>query len=184
MSCPPGDEATGSSPCEGCGLCCNGVLYGRARIAPGEEGRIKDAGLEQLEVDRSKYFRLPCHFERDGLCSIYDDRFTICHSFRCALLRRFDSRDVSLADARSTVAEAKRLLRAVAESDPAAFLAGNRQDLRVDLADQMRASDGPGKRDVGVRLVNLVALDAYLDQFFRNRKGQSERESVDRDSFG
>ena len=47
-------------PCVGCGMCCDGTLYGLAKVAAGEEMIMREKGLAITEVGDKSYFQLPC----------------------------------------------------------------------------------------------------------------------------
>ena len=162
-----------TAPCVGCGLCCNGTLYWMAKVTPGEEQRIQGYGLELMEEKGTTYFRLPCHHERCGRCTIYEDRFDICRSFRCRLLRNYQAGEIDLAEARQQVETALALVEKVRADDPAATNAYRRRDIRAQLAE---ASPEPGteKAARARMLLNIVALDTCLERWFRNPKTVEE----------
>lgn len=159
-------------------MCCNGALYSRARVEPGEGSRVSGAGLDLVDIKDNRYFQLPCHLERDGLCSIYETRFTICRSFRCALLRRTNSGDIPLNQAKAIVAKARALLAAVAVTDPGAVTYVDRKRRRSELAADMALAAAKDRASLGERLVRMIALDEFLDRHFRNKKIQADGETV------
>lgn len=165
---PPED----TRPCVGCGMCCDGTLYGLAKVAPGEDSRIRDAGLDTAQVGDRTYFRLPCPMHSCGVCTIYEDRFQICRSFRCALLKRYHAGEVSLEDARERVETAKQLLASVAAQDPNAARADGRRRMRAALADWKDVTDDQVRLNAARRVLDMVALDAFLDKWFRNKNFQ------------
>jgi len=161
-----------TAPCVGCGLCCNGTLYFRAKVTPGEEPVLLDHGLT-LTADKDRtYFRLPCHHESCGRCTIYENRFDICRSFRCALLRRYQAGEIDLATARATVEKALELAAAVKGDDAAAGLVGERGRIRSELAERLLAGGGDERAKASRRLLNIIALDTFLERWFRNKKAQ------------
>src|SRR5689334_12030404 len=104
---PPHLENRGAvhdtSPCVGCGLCCDGTLYNVAKVAPGEEALLQSLGLTlTASADRTS-FTLPCRFHESGRCTIYEDRWTVCRTFRCALLRKYQAGEVGIEEARAMV---------------------------------------------------------------------------------
>ena len=77
----------GSSLCLQCGMCCDGTLFGDARLLENEVELAASLGLEQERVDDGLRFRLPCSLFLDGCCSIYDQQKpAVCESYRCELL--------------------------------------------------------------------------------------------------
>ena len=110
--------------------------------------------------------------ESCGSCTIYENRFEICRSFRCALLKRYQAGEVSLDDAFAKVETAKQLLEAVVGEDPEAARADGRRRMRSELADLNSVPDEQARLKVARRLLNMIALDAYLDKWFRNKNFQ------------
>jgi hypothetical protein len=159
-----------TAPCVGCGLCCNGTLYWIAKVTPGEEDTIQSYGLDLTEEKGKTYFQLPCHHESCGRCTIYENRFDICRSFRCQLLRNYQAGDVDLAEARKRVETALRLVATVTADDPQAALAFHRRDNRAALAEPPEQEAAGERAERSRRLLNIVALDACLDRWFRNPK--------------
>lgn len=162
-----------TAPCVGCGLCCNGTLYWIAKVTPGEEEVIQSNGLELMEEKGKTYFRLPCHHESCGRCTIYETRFDICRSFRCQLLRNYQAGEVDLGEARKRVETALSLVDAVRTDNPQTALALNRRDIRAKLAEQPKYESAGDKAERSRRLLNIVALDACLDRWFRNPKTEA-----------
>jgi Fe-S-cluster containining protein len=170
----PGRLSDASTLCVGCGMCCNGVLFTNARAEPDEVPRLRELGLEveQVRGDRLQ-FRLPCPHHDDGHCGIYADRFLKCRTFRCALLKRLDSGETSLAEAEAAVAQAKAMLARVTALDPAAG------QFRTRL-EQRTAPPPEEGEDVTLRrrlLIESLALDLFFDRKFRNRKAVDMRPS-------
>lgn len=167
----PNVEVGDTAPCIGCGMCCNGTLYWMAKVTPGEEERIQAHGLELTEDKGKTYFRLPCHHEQCGRCTIYETRFDICRSFRCQLLRNYQAGEVSLSEARDRVETALKLVEKVKADDPDAANAFRRGEIRARLAVVPDGESPEEKADRTRRLLNIVALDTCLERWFRNPKG-------------
>lgn len=155
-------------------MCCNGTLYGRAKVASGEESRVLGLGLELLAGEDKSYFKLPCSFECGGKCTIYETRFAVCRSFQCALLKRVESGEVDSGRALAIVAEAQTLLRAVVAGDPDAATNGVRAQVRARLAEEIGQVPPEQRGPVARRLLNIVALDTFLERWFRNKKLQPQ----------
>ena len=156
-----GAIADASALCVSCGLCCNGILFTNARADPDEVPRLRALGLEVEEKGERLQFRLPCPHHAGGHCGIYDRRFAKCRSFRCALLKRLDAGEVTLAEASATVERAKQMVARVAELDPDAAL------LRVRA--EQRTAGPSAEAGAQARLwIESVALDLFLDRKFRN----------------
>jgi hypothetical protein len=169
-----GAEAVGSEPmsqastlCVGCGLCCNGVLFTNARAEPGEVPRMRELGLEVEKVGERLQFRQPCPQHHDGQCGIYSDRFLKCRTFRCALLKRLDSGETTLADAQAIVGQARAMLGRVAGLDPAAAQYRVRAEQRASAPAVGNSEESVLRRRL---LIEGLALDLFFDRKFRNKK--------------
>ena len=168
-------EQSGEVPlCVSCAMCCDGTLFRRARIYDGEEGSIRDAGLEVIDDVDKKFFRLPCQYNQCGACQIYESRFEVCRTFFCALYKRQERGEITLEEAKSVVRTALELRARVVEAEPAARSQQHRHDLRNRLADQLASTDSEERRAIGVRMIDLIALDTYLDRHFREPETQEE----------
>lgn len=168
-------EELGDQPlCVGCGMCCDGTLYGRARVSPGEEPRIASAGLELLEGEEKTYFRLPCHHFGCGQCTIYEDRFDVCRTFTCALYRRQEGNEISPEKARSVVNEALELRDKVISAYPDAKIHRDRQELRSKLAERLSGETGKERQSTARSLLDIIALDTFLERWFRNKKDKDQ----------
>jgi uncharacterized protein len=100
----------GSSLCLSCGLCCDGSLFERARLQPGEESFAAELGLTVLSVSGQKpRFELPCHLFQ-GCCSIYDQtRPRVCGAFKCKLLIKYENGAITLADGLGKIRHARAM---------------------------------------------------------------------------
>jgi hypothetical protein len=159
-----------TAPCIGCGLCCDGTIFNKAIVTPGEETRLLAHGMELATKDDQTFFKLPCHYASCGQCTNYQDRFDICRSFRCELLKRYQAGDIDLVEARATVEKALEMVSVVKADDERAALYRERRALRGQLAERMRSGSTEERRGLARRLLNLVALDEFLDRRFRRKK--------------
>jgi hypothetical protein len=158
-----------TAPCVGCGMCCDGTLYWLAKVTPGEEEHIVAHGLIlNTENPNTTYFNLPCHHESCGQCTIYQDRFDICRSFRCQLLRNYQANDLTLDEATEKVRTAKSLLSAVVADDQSSKSARLRRAQRDELSDFAAVPDPETRAARAGRMLRIIALDTYLDRWFRN----------------
>jgi Fe-S-cluster containining protein len=170
-----------TAPCVGCGLCCNGALFVRAVVTPGEEPRLIEYGLELVTHDERTHFLQPCPHQSCGRCKIYEERFDICRSFRCALLKRYQAGEIDLPEARDTVERALALLAQVTSEHPAAVTYVGRNRLRHELAGRLKTLDPSERGPIASQLLKIVAVDFFFDQQFRDKKGQ-ETEGATKDS--
>lgn len=160
---PQDSRAGDTAPCVGCGLCCDGTIFSKARAEPEEEERLTAAGLEYFQDSENTWFRHPCRFSKDGLCTIYDQqRFTVCGAYRCNLLKSYQRGETSREDALETVQRALALRAAVAEEEPSAVLWTERQRLRGELQ---------ASKERPRLLLKLAALDYWLSSWFHKSAG-------------
>jgi len=86
--------------CVKCGFCCDGTMFPRAYLSPGERGSLPEK-IEQssyTDVD-GEYFRLPCEYFNKK-CTIYTSgRANVCGEFRCQLLKDFEAGKLTLDEA-------------------------------------------------------------------------------------
>jgi Fe-S-cluster containining protein len=179
MTQPPASPSDASTLCVSCGLCCNGVLFDHAKAEPEEVPRLQAFGLEPRLVEEKLQFGLPCRHLDCGRCTIYEDRFAICRSFRCSLLKRLGAGDVALREALATVGKAKAMVARVAALDPAAAQVSRRVALRREGAPP--AGSGETERTAQRLWVEALALDTFLDARFRNKPARKDRDAAPAD---
>lgn len=108
--------------CLECGLCCNGVIFARGELQPGDDPeRLKALGLRLIrnasKPDRQK-FHQPCAALNGCRCEIYSSRPRYCRDFKCLVFSSVESGERSPESARTVVrgalrrvARVRRLLR-------------------------------------------------------------------------
>jgi len=131
-------------------------------------------GLEVLSDADQEWFRLPCPQTSCGRCMIYPNRFEICETFECSLLRSVESGDLSLSEAKGKIATAQQLLEKVTRIDPTWQRVAARNSARALLAEQLATSDDLGRRAGSERLLNIVALESYLSRWFRHKRAEED----------
>jgi Fe-S-cluster containining protein len=124
--------------------------------------------MEVFESGGRDRFRLPCPALDGACCSIYADRFAICRSFRCALLRRYEAGEVGLEEALEFVATAKDMLERAEARFPGNRPLLARRALAANLLEQIKAPDVSS--ETAQAYVELIALERFLDARFRNPK--------------
>ena len=164
----------GSALCANCGFCCDGTLYDQARAEEDELDRLAAGGMEVFRDGDRHRFRLPCPALNGTCCTIYESRFAICRSFRCALLRRFEAGEVGLGQALNTVSAAKELLARIEAAAPGNRPRRARRALTAERLAEMRSGD----REAARLYLDLVALEELLDTRFRNPKNRAEGTST------
>lgn len=136
-------QPTSSDICLSCGLCCNGVLYARVNLTPKEEALAEELALPIIEDDAGvRSVPQPCQCFVDERCSIYEQRFGTCRTYRCALLRNVESGHVPAAEALGVIEQARGLLRALYR------LLGQQEPRRTDISIWERVSTYLNEHDV------------------------------------
>lgn len=97
--------------CQGCGMCCDGSLFGRVGLERGEVPAARRHGLRVVE--RGGSFLQPCPAFSPGGCGIYAERPHACRAFRCALLEEHRREGGPLEARLAVVARMRDLLSRV-----------------------------------------------------------------------
>jgi len=161
-------------------MCCDGTLYTRAKVAECELTEVAGKRLELTTFEGKKYFRQPCPFESCGSCTIYEQRFAVCRSFECALLRRFNAGEVSSTEAHSMISTAKALRARVTAANPDDSGYARRFETRSRLDAAMTGLSAKRREKEARRLLNIIALDTFLDRWFRNKKDHADGDGADK----
>jgi hypothetical protein len=96
--------------CVACGMCCDGTLFERATLQPGEKGHLPPWMEENYRiVDGKECFPQPCHYF-NGKCTIYNQKKAhVCSAYRCLLLKDFSKGKVTQEQSLQIVSNALRL---------------------------------------------------------------------------
>jgi uncharacterized protein len=98
-----------TSLCLDCGLCCDGTMHSTVALEHGDDRSVLlRSGFHLLLFEEEARFEQPCR-AFDTKCTIYDDRPSLCRSYRCALLRKVDTGESTDSDARELVSAAIEL---------------------------------------------------------------------------
>ena len=166
---PSAGQEMMESLCVGCGMCCDGTLHPIAIVVPGKEKAVNRVGLEVTKVDGKQFFAQPCPMFKGHCCSIYNQRPSVCRTYRCALLENVTDRNVTLKEARDKVQTARSLIFKVACHNPEAVLSANRSMVWRLLTDKLTGADEVDKGSIANALLNVVALDEFLTKWFRTK---------------
>jgi uncharacterized protein len=175
------EEALVTSICVGCGMCCDGTMYGTVTVGEDDQRpALAAAGPVITTKEGASSFLLPCPVFRAGCCSIYGDRPAVCRGYRCLLLRRHDAGDISRGDAQTLIGRVLALrdrvrasLTAYVEPDELLTL----DDLyRLMLAKSEAEPDrAAALRERGELLLEFVALRRILAREFEPHDSTSHR---------
>jgi hypothetical protein len=119
MEASSATQPSGSDLCTACGLCCTGLLFD---VAPLEEHELALAEKLRLPLACNQYhdaFRLPCPCHQERRCTVYESRPSVCGSYACGLLRRYEAGQVPMAEALARVERVLRLRDEVRRRVPA-----------------------------------------------------------------
>ena len=160
--------------CAGCGMCCDGTLHTKARLQTQEDDRLLEAGgLERITENNGKqYFRQPCPYLRDNLCSTYETRFSVCRAYRCAILQSFENGLISSDDAQAKITVAKTLRAKIFAVSPNDASYASRYKSRLEIEGALPTLFGEERQKALEKLLKFVALDTYLDTWFRKKGDQ------------
>jgi hypothetical protein len=155
------------SICVGCGLCCNGTYLAKGNIeSAGEAKPLTWYKAEFFTENERTYFRIPCPHFSGQCCSIYEDRFAVCRSYRCGVLTKLDDGEIRRDEAEHVLAEARRLIAKVAEGDPGATKFAGRRLTRRKLARALKKAEGAERTNIARRLLNIITLDSHIERWF------------------
>lgn len=169
-----------TSPAQGlcvrCGLCCDGTIFDHARLVPADDpARLEEGGFIVSPTKTGTGFALPCHHQQERICTRYQQwRPTICHTFRCRLLRRFDAGEISLEDAQSIIERTTDLADRVWTQMRQRMAAAD-GPLRKRFLTWESSQDEPDWRHHHAAfLLDYASLQRRLDRDFRLRPKQTE----------
>ena len=169
-----------NSLCLSCGFCCDGTLFGRVPLRK-DDPRVplRAVGIHIETKEGKSSFGQPCSAFRSDSCHVYADRPASCRSFRCDLLKEFESGGVSREDALSRIAKAKSLkaqLRSELESVSSDLAGISIPDImnRVPLNEEL-ARDPALLKKWGSALLLLSALMERIRSDFCKKRWPEDK---------
>ncbi|MBI1298543.1 hypothetical protein GC175_26720 [bacterium] len=167
----PAVTSPAQSLCMRCGLCCDGTLFEWARVVPDDDPAQLDAGGFVLQTHRDRQrFELPCHHQQSRICTIYQQwRPSVCHHFKCGVLRRMEAGELSVDEAQAlilrTVKVADRVWAQLRPhlDDQIIPLKASMQSLQSRLTEQGSSIHAT----FASLMLDYAALQRYLDRDFR-----------------
>lgn len=161
----------GQSLCVQCGLCCDGTIFERGRIlAEDDLVHLEKNGFILIATAQGTGFVQPCLHHRNGICAVYQQgRPTVCHTFRCALLRRFEAGELAWEEARARIERTVALVERIQAQLPTQRPHG-RISLKQRMAAWQQAQRAAGvdvQRTYAPLLLDFVSLQRTIDLHFR-----------------
>ena len=138
---PEGSDASTSSICVGCGLCCDGTLFSHLGVVDESDlvAPLRALGVEIIAEADPPVFELPCPAFDGTCCSIYElARPKACSWFECDVSTAVSAGEMAWADARVLIEETKRLRDRVRAGEASGA------ELRAAVAAHFRAPDPDG----------------------------------------
>ena len=167
----PGESAASDgSICIGCGMCCDGTLYGNTRVKEQDEEAVAAAKLNVVEVNGKRVFLQPCPHFSCGKCGIYEKRPPVCQGYRCDLLQSLEEGRITEAEAREKIARAKEFISAVRKMKSDAITPGQRVELSKRLQSELLNAGENERRKIAGKLLEIGALDLFLTRWFHKKK--------------
>jgi uncharacterized protein len=175
-ACPMNEKTvqlSAQSLCLGCGFCCDGTIFSEVSLKPEDEVAPLAANGIHVLWDRDPHvFKQPCAAHKNCACTVYLDRPHGCRRYQCELLKRFKANEVSMNEALRIIRVAVTLKDEVKRQMLAA--SGNSEECMEDLTSRLKswlknprlAADN---KCYARLFVNFVALQNYLDRFFRKK---------------
>ena len=99
-----------------CGLCCDGSLFGMARVGMNDDrDALEKNWFVTMEEKGKQWFLQPCPNYRDEECRIYDctAKPFICNHFKCVLLAACRNGEMAWGEAKAIIKNTKEMIRSV-----------------------------------------------------------------------
>ena len=126
------------------------MLHAEVVVEAAHVDVVRALGLTvETFADNQVGFRQPCALFKNECCTVYARRPAPCQTYRCALLRKHESGDVTLDEAMSVVRRTKELVLSDAErqavaTDPGLALRAAALDVMLNKHFR-RKTDAPGR---------------------------------------
>ena len=152
---------SGSPLCLTCGLCCNGTLYERVEVKPQHVPLVSKLRLRLEPFNDSFQFPQPCSLYQKDCCSVYPHHPPSCKAYKCALLHKYESGEVTFDESIAIVQETKEFTRG-----------DSWETIRQDMAqgwnvEQGVLESGAARTTNVAAVLRAVTVDRLLEKHFR-----------------
>lgn len=176
MSSADAELSIASRLCLACGMCCDGTVYGVARLDREEIPKAVARGFRPCTAPNgSDAFDFPCSHLDGKACTIYDQwRPQVCGDYFCALQDRVKANEMTEAQALETIAatlKSRDQLREVLPPDETLAQARQRFETVVKSGGTLDPQDAR-------TAVKLFVLEKMLDRHFRKSGEERLRETA------
>lgn len=101
--------------CRACGFCCDWVLFRFAELSADEAAWAKRRHLPLVDRAGKASLAIPCGAHGRAGCTVYEERPSVCRSFRCVLLRGVADGQTPFEKASALVTRARALADRIAD---------------------------------------------------------------------
>jgi len=160
--------------CVGCGFCCDGTLFDKAVLQPGEmeNGELPPRIAENyFKTDKGEWFSLPCHYF-NGKCSIYKEKKAhVCSAYRCKLLHKFSWGKISKQQALQIITDSKKQRQEILEMAKEIW----NEDLTFSQllnklkAESLQDSTDTNNKNVQILISKVIIFNVLLTRFFKTK---------------
>jgi hypothetical protein len=160
------NESPGNILCRACGLCCTGHLFIWTKLRSAELDSAETLGLRVFRsVPNQRGFSQPCPLWQ-GQCTIYSSPHYphFCRTYKCKLLKKVLDETIPLAEALTTVQQAKATIHELEALLPISPLSNFRERLVAQLETLEEASTGDDTESEFRRKAD--ALLTFYEQVF------------------
>jgi Putative zinc- or iron-chelating domain len=177
-------HATPQALCLSCGLCCDGTLFGRVFLRAADVlVPLQAGGIEIQANDTKQYFEQPCTAYRQGCCQVYTGRPATCRTYRCELLKKYESEAISWAETQQRIGRVQTLKETLGTELGRIVPEGNRMSVIAVLTlvpthEELAADPDLLKTWAPVMLRLSALLDCLRTHFQRPRQNNGLQENT------
>lgn len=174
----PGDTEN-ANICIHCGLCCDGSLFKKAVIGKDDDQVfLKELGVDIISEQNKQFFLQPCIWLAGTLCTLYQDqrRFKTCKNFKCKLLKRYLSNEISYQSALATIndiVKRRQNIKEFFEIHKTTHDKGTNASFIQILKQISKMDDLSFRKTYAKQLLDCVILEELLKRRFYHEEGKA-----------